>query len=598
MPQVPVYGSPQVQESALPNVRFGAETNLDTFGGGKPLEAAGEAIQGVEKTAFDITQQEKQKADNLAFMSADRQASELQTQLQVNTSKMLGRDALVAPDYVQQQWSDGLQKIQGSLQNDTQRMAFAKAANTRWEELNKTTQVHVSQQMQAFDDNETAGYLATSRNAAVLNATDDQKVEFELARQQAALTDWAQRKGIPTDSDAFKAKLADQLSGTHKEIIAARLDKDDPNNVEQARDYLDAHKSQMNSQDLVAATKAIDQAETTGIALDAWDDVKNMKLSNGMPDEARMQKALYSRDDLSDERKEKVWEFVKGRAKEEVLQKNMQDQSTDRSFMNAAIQARQQGAPLQDALKLADRYSSDPYDQSVKANAIRQIYAPPTKSDPSTFMNIWESIQDGTAEKSDIDQALNKQQLTTEDWRSLRMQYYKSNTEDQSAEEKQTWERIKLLSEETFSDKKKRDAFMYEMHSISDGKSPEDLWKSANDKLKTAPGSGIFGTDWFGEPQWKTDIQKSDAQNTAWGKVYQDVGDSETKAIGQGILYSGKESWGLGDVDAFAAQFGGYDKIKGGTPVNTAIQSLMSHGKLATAANVKAVLKKYPDGKY
>lgn len=598
MPQVPVYGEQRVQETALPDVRIGANATVDAFGGGRSADALSDATQGFEKEVSDIGQQEKSKADNLAALSFDNQLSQTQTQIQVNASKMLGRDALGAPDYVTKAWNDAITKVQSQASNDAQKMAIARAAAARYQELNRFTQIHVGDQMQKFADNETQSYIENSRTAAVQNAFDPDKVNAEIARTTAASYELLSRKGIPLDSEQAKTVLQSNLSNLNKSVTQALLDKDSPTNVQDAKAYVDSHKDQFTGQDLIAVQKAVDSAETAKISMDAYNSVKGMKLPTGEPDEARMQRAIFARSDISDQRKQEIWKFVDGMNKDAVRQKALNDQANDRTFMNTAIQARQQGASLQDALKLADRFGSDPYDTSLKQNAIRQIYAPPTKSDPTAYISLWERIQDGNAQKSEIDQAFNKQQINSEDWRKLREDFYKSNTEDTSAEDKQTWDRIKILAEENFSDKKKRDEFMYVMHSSSDGKSNEELWKIANDKLKTAPGTGIFGTDWFGQTQWKADYDKSDAQDKAWGKLYQDVGDSETKAIGQGLLYSGKKTWGLGDVDSFAAEFGGYDKIKGGTPVNNAIQSLMRRKQLATPANIKAVLSKYPDGKY
>lgn len=601
MPQVPVYGEQRVQESGLPNVQMGASTTLSDFGGGKTLDALGEATQGVDKTVLDLATQEKQKADNLAFMSADRQASELQTQLQVSTSKMLGKDALSAPDYVNKQWSDGLQKIQSSLQNDTQRMAFSRSVNTRWEELNKTTQVHVGQQMQAFDDNETVSYLTSSRNAAVLNATDDQKVEFEKLRQKAALTDWAQRKGIPTDSDTFKAKLADQLSGTNKEIIAARLDKDDPNNVEQARDYLDAHKSEMTSQDLIAVTKAIDTAETTGIALDAWDDVKGMKLSNGEPDEARMQKALYARDDLSDERKEKIWEFVKGKAKEEIFQKTQKEQALDRSFSNQVYQARKTGVPMEDALKLVPKFSQDNTDQATKSSFVQKVYAPPSETNPAVYVGLREQVDSGNATKADIDAAYQKNLINTSDWEHLRDAYFKNETEGKNPQMKIVENQIKDLAASTYSDKNKREEFLHAIDSAAYGKSPEERWNTAQELIKKDPATQshflwLQSLPFGGTDKWEAYKDQSQSSLKAWGMADTDVGRDVRLAIGNSFTGQTKKAFQPSDLNAFAVQMGGYDKIKTGTPINNAIQSLMRKGKVVTPATIQQVLNRAPDG--
>lgn len=594
MPQVPVYGDLQVNPQGIPNVHMGADASLDSFGGGNSLAQAGEATQRAEQTTTDIMSEEKQKADQLAHLSMDSKLSDAQTQIQINASKMLGKDALGAPDYAKSQWDKTTQEIAGQATNDAQKLAITRSATQRWDELNKFTQQHVSTQIEQFDDNETSGYLASSRSAAVLNAGDDEKVGMELARQKAVLTDYAKRKGI-LDSDQLNQKIADQLSGTNREVIQARLDKDSPDNVNQAKEYFAAHKSELNGQDLIAAQKAIDGAETMSIGLKAWDDVKGMQLSDGKPDEGKMQAAIYGRDDLSDERKEQVWQFVKARARESMVQKNMEDQSNDRDFMNDVIKARKQGQPMSDALKLVSDYAKDDYDSSIKQNAIRQIYAPPTESDPHAFMNLWEKTQGQTVSKVDIDNAFQKGQISVGDWKNLREQYYKVNVEGTDPNSKFTDENVKEQAAQKFSgDKDKLAQFMYVYHTQTQDMTPEQKAKIAKDLMSNAPDSG-----WFSSKQnFQTEYQRLNAQNLAWGTVHSDVGVDETKAIGQGVLNSGKGSWGLGDVDAFAQQFGGYDAIKKGTPANNAMQSLMRRGQLVTPANVKTVLSKYKDGKY
>lgn len=599
MPTVPMMQAPDVQQAGIPNVHLGADAPIDAFGGGSTLSALGDATEKVGQSALDIATEQKQKADQIAFMSADGQLSALQTQLQVNTSKMLGKDAMGAPDYVQQQWSDGVQQIQDGLSNDSQRMAFARSTNSRWDELNKSVQVHVAGQMQQFDDNETSAYLATSRNAAVLNSDDDDKIQSELDRQKAVLSEWADRKGIPQDSPIFTDKLTDQISGTNAQVISARLDKDDPDNVAQAQDYFDAHKDQMNASDVLTAQKAIESAETASMGMAAWNQVSGMKLSNGMPDEASMESSIMSRDDLSDERKLSIIQFVKARAKEQVVQNNMEDASNDRDFMNSAIQARQQGVSLQDALKLPSQFAKDDYDQANKSDAIQKIYAPPSESDPNTYLHLWSSIQGGTADKQAINDALSKNQINVKDFRDLQEEYYKNVNEGKNPITQEAWKRVDAMADSQFgSDRQSKEQFMYALHTQTQGQPPEQIINSAQANLKSVPGSGIFGSDFFGTTKWKADVQRLDAQNTAWGKVYGDVGADTTKAIGAGALYTGKPSWGLNDVDSFAQSFGGYNNIKTGTPANNAMQSLMKRGQLVTPANVKAVLDKYSDGKY
>lgn len=597
MAQVPVYGEPQVAASGIPNVHIGADAPLESFGGGQPLAQEGQAAKGLAGTAFDLAQQEKQKADQLAFMSADGKASALQTQVQVNASKMLGQNAMGAPDYAQQQWQDGVKKIQEGLANDAQRNAFARSASQRWNELNGAVQTHVSGEMQKFDDNETSSYLVNSKNSAVLNAYDDQKVQTELDRQKAALLDWGHRKGIQPNSDAFQAKLQDQQSSTISAVIQGRLDKDQPGNIQAAKDYFDAHRDSLNAADLLSSQRQIETAETASISLGAWNGMKDWKLSNGDPDTQRMAEAINARSDLSDERKQQVIQFVDGQAREAAREAYQQKSSNDLDFKNAVLQQKQQGVTMQDALKIAPQYADNLLDQQNNEKWVMEQYQAPNKSDPLTHLNLWEGIQKYTVSQQDIDRAHMNGQLSGSDWMELRQQLFKAKTEGTDPNDKLADERVKGMAQESIgNDKDKMSQFMYVYHTQTQDMPAAEKVKAAQDLLGANPKSSWFNS----EPatNYQVQSQKLDAQNIAWGKAYQDVGQSQINAIGGGLLYGGKGSWGLSDVNSFAAQFGGYDAIKAGTPVNNAINSLISRNKVVTAANVKAVLSKHPDGKY
>lgn len=577
---------------------MGAQTTLEDFGGGASVEKLTQATQGTEQVAFDIAQKEKEKADSLASMSMDNQLSQAQTQIQVEASKMKGQDALGAPDYVNKAWADQVQKIQGMATNDAQKMAVARAVSSRGQELNRFTQLHVNDQIQAFQDNQTQSYLENSRTAAVQNSGDPDKVAAEQQRTTAATMEFLDRKGIPSDSDQGKAMLQANLSTLNKSVLQSLLDKNSPTNAQDGRDFLEAHKDQFTAQDLITANKAVDQAETTHIGLQTWEQMKDWKLSDGTPDLARMQSSIYARDDLSDDRKVALNGFVNGLAKEAVREKYQQDAATERSFANDVIQARQQGEPLADALKLVPKYSKDSYDSSQKTAFIQKTYAPPEDSDPHVYNDIRQGIMQGTITKDTLETAFQKNQINTKDYRSLYEEYFSAQIEGKNPAEQQTWKRIDALADQNFGGNKQDKAdYLYALHTESQGKTPDDVWKMANDKLKGTPGAGFLGI-FSGPAQYKTDILKMDAQSTAWGKLHEDVGQDQVNAIGKGILYAGANTWSPKDVDTFAQQFGGYDNIKSGTPVNNAIQSLSKAGQIPTAQNVKTLLQKYPDGKY
>lgn len=593
--QLPTYDQPQVRQQALRLPAAQADAPVEAFGGGKAAEPIGGAVHDLAQTTLQIGQEEKQRADQVAFMEADKNLSQLQTKLQVDVSKLQGKDAFSAPDYVQKNWEKGIADLQGNLSNQDQKLAFAKSATNRWEELNRSTQVHVSQQKEHYDDQETEGWLSASKDAATLNAGDDQRIQTELIKQQAVVKDWAQRKGVagtPIEDEKLKAVN----SSTLQDIINARIDAGD---TKGALQFFNDNKGSLTAADMVKATKTVEDAQTLDLGVATWGKIGSYRLSDGKPDEAKMEKAVMADPTLSTKQKEKVWDFVKARAGETISNEARQDAATDRSFMNTAIQARQQGQSLDDALKIVKKFGGDSYDQSVKADVIKKIYAPPTDSDPVKYLDLWEHIQANTATKAEIDEAVQKNLINVTDYRKLREDFFKINTEEKNPETKTSWDRIKVLAEENFGsndvDKKK---YLYDLHVAGQGKGADELWKMANDKLQSAPGTGWFGTNIFADKQWKTDVQREDAQNIAWGKAHEELGKDVTNAIGQSVLYSGKEKWNIADIDAFAANFGGYKNILPGTPAHNAIRSLGKHNQLATPANVNAVLSKYPDGNY
>jgi hypothetical protein len=185
------------------------------------------------------------------------------------------------------------------------------------------------------------------------------------------------------------------------------------------------------------------------------------------------------------------------------------------------------------------------------------------------------------------------------DWRSLREDHYKTLIDGRDPLEKANTERIKALADEKFGSKKvQREQFLYEVHVAGQGKTPDEVWKIANDKLDKAPGTGWFGTNIGADQQYKVDLKTRDAERTAWGKAAQDIGGDTVKAVRKGLEMKKGAPASLSDFDAFTKELGGYDAVKPGTPTNNAIQSLIRHKSPVTPANIKAVLQRYPEGNF
>lgn len=594
--QTQISPSQTVQATGIPSARVDESAPLEAFGGGQSEAGVTSAAGGLANVAGDLAMQQIDKANQVAHLDAVNKAQDAATQLQVQISQMRGKDALAAPDIMNKQWGDTVDKIRSSLQNGTQQAAFDRSTADLYHNLNHTTQTHVAQQMETYDDQTTSSFIANSKTAAVLNADDPDIVSDQLAKQTAVMKDWAGRKGIPVDSDIFKQKLTDTLSSTHTDVIQSQLDAGNTNGADA---YFAANKDGMNAADAMKMQKAIESNKDISLGMDIWGEVQTMKLPNGMPNEAAMEKDVMSRDDLSDEKKQRMWTYVKSQARDAILQKNQADQANDRAFMDQAIQGRQKGVALDDALKSVSKFAQDPYDQQVKEAAIQKMYAPPDVTDVKAKYNLWQGIQNGTATKGDIDSAMQKGLINEKDWDSLQQENYKAEIEGRSPEMKATNDRIKQLAESQFGDNKDKTAqFELDVRDASTGKTADEKWQIANDKLKTAPGTGWFGSNWFAQPQFQVDAKTTAANSLAFGQAESDIGPDTVRAIRAGAALKGNNNFSPGDLETFSQSVGGYQNLKPGTPVNTAMQSLMNKGMPVTPANIKAVLGKYPDGKY
>lgn len=110
-----------------------------------------------------------------------------------------GRDAFGLPEEVLGAFDKNVAEIDKGLANDTQRLAFRRLAHSRRLELNRRIQQHVAGEIRRYDDQTTESYLATETDAAIAAADDVGRVQLGLARAGAALTDHANRNGLPPE---------------------------------------------------------------------------------------------------------------------------------------------------------------------------------------------------------------------------------------------------------------------------------------------------------------------------------------------------------------------------------------------------------------
>lgn len=214
----------KVGQAPIPNAYLTASPSPQAYGAG-----VGETVADVGLAVYT---RQVREANTTAFIEADEQMSTAQTELQVRISEMKGKDAMGAPDFLQAEWKKARDGIEKGLTNDQQRLAFDRAANTRYGQLDRITQFHVSAEKEHYQDGATTAHLNASLDEARLNASDPESVEMAKARQEGVTKDWAIRKGLGgyvsvpgqdrmvwKGSPEYDQKWASILSNTNKEVI-------------------------------------------------------------------------------------------------------------------------------------------------------------------------------------------------------------------------------------------------------------------------------------------------------------------------------------------------------------------------------------------
>lgn len=600
-PVVPTYDQPRVSPSELPGARVADVGDLTAFGGGQAAETASQTAAQTAGQASDIFEKEYNLANQAAHVAGSARLSQGQSDLQTRISQMKGQDALGSMDYFNKAWGSYVKQTVADAPNDTVRAALERDAAVRYSSTYKFVQAHTSEQTVALQNQQNKSFVENETNLAAQNAFDDDAVDLSRDRIEAVTQDQAAAFGVPktvtgadgkaSASPAYEAMLTNNLSPLHREVILARVKSGDG---DAAREYLEANRDEMTGPDVDRTDGAVEGAERIRRGMDAYNEVRNMNLSNGEPNEAARERFIMNPERPGTlKEKMQAWDFVRARGNEDAVQMHRAQDANDQNFMNAAYGGNEKHVPLEQALDLVNRYGRNAYDRALKEQQIQRIYEKSAQTDEKVFMPLWIGIQNKQTKQEDIDKAwLEDGTLSNTDHRKLSEDYFKSTKEEVDPAQTEAWEDVKGMAREKIPDSKQRYKFLRAVKEAADGKSPEETIDIAGDKLKKV-GGGFFGGS---QSQYKIDYKNFQDKNAQTVNAFHTIGEAETRAIieeGQRT----KKDFGPADLTAFAQQYGGMDAIKQGTPVNNAIQSLMKHGSRIAPENIEWALKKSPDGK-
>lgn len=383
MPTVPVYNRQPIQTEGLPNVRQNPQVGLDVFGGGETSREVQRAEIGLNNEVFRIAHEAKKQADQIAFQDYDSKLSELQTSIQVNSQKLKGKDASAALGLANQQWREGIQNLDGTLSNDDQKFAAKRAQSTRWDSLNRTLQIYQASEQEAYDNQSTQSYLNNARNEAITNFLNPDEINMSIARQNGALTEFANRNG--KGADWLKEKSSEASSKTHSAVIARMLDNDQDLLASQ---YFKGVKDQIAGDDIGHVEKMLEDGSLRGQSQRNVDSyLKNGFSMTQAMDEARKIEDPKLRDETTQRLKNDYTSIRE--AKRIDSEKRYQRLADDLEKSHGQVELNTLGMPL-DEKQALQRYKSQLI-SGEEAPSLTQDYYDLmnlASADPTDFMKM------------------------------------------------------------------------------------------------------------------------------------------------------------------------------------------------------------------
>lgn len=196
------------------------------------LQSIGAALGDVNEVAQQIRQQEQLKADQAAFMEADRILGENENSLLNDpTSGALnyrGKDALDITSKALDEFDLAASKAQQGLTSERQRRVFGEALQQRRQGVERTLQQHESRERESFYASEREAYKQSAQSAAITNFRDPVRIEQEIEKARSAID---QTPGLSAEQRA--TELAQRRSAVYGGVIDRYLANDEVGPAEQ-----------------------------------------------------------------------------------------------------------------------------------------------------------------------------------------------------------------------------------------------------------------------------------------------------------------------------------------------------------------------------
>lgn len=296
MPRVPTYDNFQVEPAGFPSARFtgqdvpnpGAAQMQQT---GQDMQQAGGRLGGIvhemmkEQNAARVDDAINKAKDEAMRLQFDSQTGYLNQKGQAALERQSGK---ALHDEYGEQLQTKVDEIAAGLGNETQRIAFSRAAGRMMGSFREDAMRHTLSEFRTFKGSTIDGIIATRKNEISLGYTDPNKVDQAingvwengvLIQRGIKQAIYEKAKMLGKDSAEFvEAAWRDELSDAHTTAIKGALrDK----NVLFAEKYLKEYGTQISGKHQLELRAQINHQVDSRVAMSTVDTVMG-KFSSGL----------------------------------------------------------------------------------------------------------------------------------------------------------------------------------------------------------------------------------------------------------------------------------------------------------------------------
>lgn len=217
MPTVPRYTKSTVSPDRLPTVKSPTDLQTESFGGGRSLDRVVDAGQNLLDSSMKIYEQERRKADEIAVRDADIATAELSSKLENDVKQLKGKDAAKAPDYIEENWNKGMDKLMPTLKDDNQREAAQRIIRARRLQLNESANLHMAGEFKRYDEQQFQSAINLYRNEGSMKYNRPGAIPNSIFQQETEIDRFATRNNLPPEwASEQKAKAR---SATYRDVL-------------------------------------------------------------------------------------------------------------------------------------------------------------------------------------------------------------------------------------------------------------------------------------------------------------------------------------------------------------------------------------------